>query len=157
MAAGAGAFVAVGQGMAPAAAGTAKTMLKVLAAANRAVKVTEVGIGFIGASGAAKPVLVELTTNSEGAAGTVTAVTPAQCDASDGNTVQSTAGKAASVEPTTQTPVRTWRIHPQASGIVQLPLGREIRSGIGKSVCLRVTFETGESTPNVDAYIEFEE
>lgn len=158
MAAGAGSFSAVAQGVTAASAGTAKTVLKVLAATNRAVKITEIGIGFIGASGAAKPVLVELTTNTEGAAGSgSSSVTPAQDDASDGNTVQATAAKGYTGEPTTQTVIRSWRVHPQAGLIVQFPLGREPRSGIAKSICVRVTFESAETTTNIDAYLDFEE
>ena len=158
MSAGAGSFVAVGDNVSPAPAGTAKSVLKVLAAANRAFKVTEVGVGFIGSTGSAKPVLVELCTGTEAGAGSgSSAVTPAQDDASDGNTVQATAAKGFTSEPTVLTPVRRWRVHPQAGQITQLPLGREVRSGVGKSVCLRVTFETGEATTNVDSYIGFEE
>jgi hypothetical protein len=157
MAAGAGAFTAVAQGSTPAAAGTVKTVLKVLSAANKAIKLSELSVGFIGASGTAKPVLVELTTNSEAVAGTGTSVTPAQDDASDGNTVLATAARNFSVEPTVQTVIRTWRVHPQAGLMVQFPLGREPRSGINKGFCVRVTFETAETTTNIDAYLTFEE
>jgi hypothetical protein len=157
MAAGASGWVAIADGVAAAAAGTAKTVLNVIAAANRAVKITEVGVGLIGASGSAKPVLVELCTSTQASAGTSTAVTPAATDAGDATTVQATAAKAYSAEPTALTPIRRWRVHPQAGMVVQFPLGREPRSDIAKALALRVTFESGETTTNIDAYIEFEE
>lgn len=157
MAAGASAWTAIADGVAAAAAGTAKTVLNVIAASNRAVKVTEVGIGFIGASGTAKPVLVELCTSTQAGAGTSSAVTPAPTDPGDATTVQATAAKAYTAEPTALTAIRRWRVHPQAGQVIQFPLGREPRTDIAKGMCLRVTFETGETTTNIDSYIEFEE
>jgi hypothetical protein len=118
MAAGASGWSAVGDAVTAAAAGTAKTVLNVIAAANRAVVVTEVGIA---------------------------------------QTVQATAAKGYTTEPTVLTAVRRWRVHPQAGQVVQLPLGREVRSNVAKGVCLRVTFESGETTTNIDSYMEFEE
>lgn len=159
MAVGSSGWVAVGQGVTAASAGTAKTVLNVIAATNRRVKVHEVSVGFIGASGAAKPVLVELCTSTQAGAGSgSSSVTPAKEDASDGSTVQATANKGFTSEPTTYTVVRSWRVHPQAGlPSVQFPLGREIVCDIAKAVALRVTFETGETTTNIDAAISFEE
>lgn len=158
MSAGAGTWTAISDTVAAAAAGTAKTVLNVIAAANRAVKITEVGIGFVGASGTAKPVLVELCTSTQAGAGAgSSAVTPAPTDPGDATTVQATAAKGYTTEPTVLTPIRRWRVHPQNGREQQLPLGREPRTDVGKAICLRVTFETGETTTNIDSYIEFEE
>jgi hypothetical protein len=158
MAVGIGGWSAVAQGVTAAAAGTAKTVLNVIAAANRCVKVTEIGVGFIGNLGTAKPVLVELCTSTQAGAGSgSSAVTPAPTDPGDATTVQATAAKGYTSEPTVLTPIRTWRVHPQAGLIVQFPLGREPRTDIAKAVCVRVTFESGETTSTVDAYVEFEE
>lgn len=157
MAAGPAAFTAIADGVTAAAAGTAKTVLNVIAAANRRFIVTELGVGFIGASGSAKPVLVELCTSTQAGAGTSSAVTPAPSDPGNASTVQSTAAKAYTAEPTTLTAIRRWRVHPQAGFVVQFPLGREPSPDIAKGMCVRVTFETGETTTNIDAYLEFEE
>lgn len=158
MAAGASAWAAVAQGVTAATAGTAKTVLNLISASNRAAKLTEVGIGFIGASGSAKPVLVELCTSTQGGAGSgSSSVTPAPLDPGDASTAQATAAKGYTSEPTTLTVIKSWRVHPQAGLVIQFPLGREPRTGIAKGLALRVTFETGETTTNIDAYYEFEE
>lgn len=158
MAAGSSSWVAVADGVTAAAAGTAKTVLNVIAAANRRVKVTEVGVGFIGASGAAKPVLVELCTSTQAGAGSGgSSVTPAATDPGDASTVQATATKGLTSEPTVLTAIRRWRVHPQAGMIIQFPLGREPSTDIAKAMALRITFETAETTTNIDSYIEFEE
>lgn len=158
MAVGASGWVALLNGGTAASAGTAKTMLNVIAAANRAVKVTEIGVGFIGASGAAKPVRVELMTSTQATNGTSgTSVTIAATDPGDASTVQATAYHSYSSEPTALTAIRQWRVHPQAGLVVQFPLGREPRTDVGKAIALRILFETGETTTLVDSYIEFEE
>jgi hypothetical protein len=158
MAAGASAWSAVGDAVTPAAAGTAKTVLNVIAATGRAIVVSEVGIGFIGALGTGKPVLVELCHSTQAGAGAgSSAVTPINMNGDNAQTVQATAAKGYTTEPTALTAVRRWRVHPQAGQVIQLPLGREVRSNVAKAVCLRVTFETGETTTNIDSYIEFEE
>lgn len=151
-------YSAVADAVTAASAGTAKSILKVLAASGHTVTAVECGIGFIGASGSAKPVLVELCTCTEAGAGSgSSSVTPAKVIAGDGRTCQATAAKGFTGEPTTQTPVRRWRVHPQASGVIQLPLGREVSSDVAKSLIMRVTFESGETTTNIDGYIDFEE
>lgn len=151
-------FVAQTEGeVAPAAAGTPKTFLNVIAAANRRFMITELGIGFVGVTAAAKPVLVELVSSTQATAGTSSAVTPRAIVVSNASTVQSTAAKTYTVEPTVLTPVREWLVHPQAPLVVQFPLGREAISAIAGGLALRVTFATGETTVNGRAYIEFEE
>jgi hypothetical protein len=158
MAVGSSGWSAIFDAVTPAAAGTAKTVGNVIAAANRAVVVTEVGIGFIGALGTAKPVLVELCHSTQAGAGAgSSAVTPINMNGDNAQTVQATAAKGYTTDPTVLTAVRRWRVHPQAGQVVQLPLGRELRSNVAKGVCLRVTFETGETTTNIDSYMEFEE
>jgi hypothetical protein len=158
MAAGPAAFVAIADGVTAATAGTAKTVLNVIAASNRRFVVTEFGIGFIGASGSAKPVLVELCTSTQATAGSgSSSVTIAAADPGNASTVQATANKGYTGEPTALTAIRRWRVHPQAGLIVQFPLGREPSPDINKGMCIRVTFESAETTTNVDAYLEFEE
>lgn len=157
MSAGRATFVAVAQGVAAASAGTAKTVLNVISASNKSLKLTEASIGFIGASGSAKPVLVELCKSSQGGAGTSTSVTPTSTDQEQQTTTDATAAKAYSAEPTTLTVLRTWRPYPQSDKTIQLPLGRELKAYNGGGLCLRVTFESAETTTNIDAYLEYEE
>lgn len=159
MAVGASAWSANRQGITPAAAATAKSILSILSASNRALKLTELGVGFVGAaSGSAKPVLIELCTWDKSTAGTPGgSVTPAPMDGSDAQTVQATASYGFTAEPTALTVVRVWRPHPQAGLVIQFPLGREGKSGINKGFVIRATFDSGETTLNMDAYMEFEE
>src|SRR5262252_5705841 len=158
MAAGPVAFIAVADAVTAAAAGTAKTVLMVIAASNRRFLCTEVGVGFIGASGSAKPVLVELVTSTQAGAGSgSTSVTPAAADPGEASTVQATANKGYTSEPTALTAIRRWRVHPQAGFVLQFPLGREPSPDVNKGLGIRVTFETGETTTNIDSYMEFEE
>lgn len=156
---GASGWVAICDGQSPAAAGTARTMLNVIAGANRQIKLTEVGAGFIGALGTAKPVLIEVCQSTQAGGGSgSSAVTPVRTDQGGAQTVQSTAAKNyATTEPTTLTAFRRWRVHPQAGAVIQFPLGREPVSDVGKALCVRITFESGETITNVDLYAEWEE
>lgn len=154
-----GGFVAQTEGeITPAAAGTAKTILMVNAAANRSIKVDEIGIGFVGVTAGAKPVLVEVVESTAAGAGAgSSSVTPRKTENSTTVTVQATAAKGYTSEPTVLLPIREWLIHPQASGLIQLPLARELTSRVGGGIGLRVTFATAETTVNIRGYIEFEE
>jgi hypothetical protein len=108
--------------------------------------------------GTAKPCLVELCRYDVTSAGAgSSSVTPAADDGSDAQTVQATSAKGYTTEPTVLVAVRRWRVHPQAGQVVQLPLGREVKSAVGKGFAMRVTFETGETTTNMDGYLGFEE
>jgi len=157
MAAGASGWVAQAQGITCAAAGTARTILSVTPAASKSIKLTEVGVGFIGNSGTAKPVKVELVqSDGTGAGSGSSGVTINKADRTQADTVQSSAASGyATTEPTTLSVIRTWRVHPQATFVLQFPLNREPRSD--KLLGLRVTFETGETITTADAYLEFEE
>jgi hypothetical protein len=152
------AFVAQTEGeIAPAAAGTAKTFLNVIAPANTGFRLTELGIAFVGTVAAAKPVLVELCTSTQGTGGTSTAVTPRPVNISTTISVTATARKDYSVEPATLVPIREWLVHPQAPLVVQFPLGREPAAVNVNALALRVTFATGETLANGRAYMEIEE
>lgn len=159
MAAGAASWVAPAQGVTAAAAATAKTMLNVISASNRSIKLTELGVGFVGGtSGTAKPVLVELCRSTQAGAGSgSSAVTFVGDDTGNADTVQATSAKGYTGEPTTLTIIRTWRVHPQSLLLVQFPLGREPRANNGAGLCIRVTFDTAETTLSGDYYMVIEE
>ncbi|MGL5936018.1 MAG: hypothetical protein ACRCZI_10425 [Cetobacterium sp.] len=93
-------------------AATAKTVLQVKAPANQRVKIKGWGVYFDGTSVSAEPINVKLVRQST--AGTMSAVTPAKCDDSLPETVQSSASVNASVEPTTGEVLQFRNIHPQS-------------------------------------------
>lgn len=158
MALGRAAAAAIAQGVAAASAGTAKTVLNLISASSKAFKVTEIGVAFIGGSGSAKPVLVELCASTQGGAGSgSSSVTPKVTDSGNSTTVDTTAAKGYTSEPTTLTVIRSWRVYPQVGLVWQVPVGREPAANNGNALAIRVTFESGETTTNIDAYAEFEE
>lgn len=154
------AFVAQTEGVvALAAAATAKTILSVIAAAGDIITVTEIGIAFDGITASEKPILVELCRSTQAGAGAgSSAVTPRQVRGNPNHTVNSTAAKGYTTEPTVLTPVREWLIDPNKGGLIlPFPMGREVESLDGDAVCIRCTIQTSGAAVNARAYIEFEE
>jgi hypothetical protein len=101
-------------------AATAKTVLGVKAAANVCVKLTEVGASFDGATSSNAPAVCEFmqatfATNPPGT--NSTSVTPAKRDTGRAETVQATAAKTWTVEPTVLTNQRPLNIG-QFNGVV---------------------------------------
>lgn len=141
----------------PAAAGTAKTFLNVISGASLPVKVRELGIAFVGISATAKPVLVELCQSTQATAGTSSAVTPRDENASTTNTATVTAAKNYTAEPTVLTPIREWLVHPQLLFVVQFPLSQEPIAAVSKGLCIRVTFATAETVVNGRCYMAIED
>lgn len=90
-------------------AATAKTVLGVNAAANIRLKLKRWGVYFDGTSATAEPVVVQLLRHTT--AGTSTAVTPRNINQSE--TVQATAGKNYSAEPTAGDILENKEVHPQ--------------------------------------------
>lgn len=85
---------------------TAKTVLGIKAATNVCIKVTEVGISFDGATSSNAPVVCEsmqstFATNGPGT--NSTSVTPAKRDTGRAETIQATAAKTWTTEPTVLT------------------------------------------------------
>lgn len=135
-------------------AATAKCVVGVVAGAGISVRVTEAGIGFDGTSATAEPVTVELCRgDGTSANGTSTAHTPAQVRGAT-RTVQCTARRNFTAEPTVLTVLKRWLFHPQTGGMHQLPLGREVEHTGAGGLYLRCTAPAGV---NVQAYMEFEE
>lgn len=134
------------------AAATAKTVLQVTAPANQRVKIKGWGVYFDGTSVSAEPVEIKLMRQTT--SGTMTSVTPEKCDDSLPETVQSTAGVNASVEPTYGGVLQYREIHPQAGYEHSFGVGDEdwIKGGgrVG-IVC------TAPATVNVIPWIKCEE
>jgi hypothetical protein len=90
-------------------AATAKTVLGARAATNVRLKVTEVGVSFDGATSTNAPAVVEMNNCTFGASppGTnSTSVTPTKRDSGTAETIQATAARNWTTEPTTQTLAR---------------------------------------------------
>lgn len=85
---------------------TAKTVILETAAANIALKWLETAVSFDGATSSNAPAIVELVTSTAAGAGTSTSVTPVKRDAGRGETIQATAGKSYSAEPTVLSAIR---------------------------------------------------
>lgn len=135
-------------------AATAKTILNVIAAANALVRICEMGVSFDGVSPTAEPVTVELCSSTQAGAGTSTSHTIVQCRGPT-RTVQGTAQRNYTAEPTTLTVLKRWLVHPQTGLVVQFPLGREPEQVVtADGLCIRCT---APATVNAQAYLEFEE
>jgi hypothetical protein len=147
-------YVAETNGDVALSAATAKTILNVINAANGLIRITELGVSFDGTSSSAEPVTVELCSSTQGAAGTSTSHTIVQCRGPT-RTVQATAARNYTAEPTTLTVIRRWLVHPQTGIVVQFPLGREPEQvTTADGLCIRCT---SPAAVNAQAYIEFEE
>lgn len=153
------AWVAQTEGtVALAAAGTAKTILSVIAGTGKMVALTEVCCSFDGTTASEKPILVELCRSTQAGAGTSTSVTLRSVRGNPNGTSGSTAAKNFSVEPTTVTPVREWLVDPNKGMLlVQEPLGREPVSLDGDALLLRMTIPSAGAAVNTRAYMEIEE
>lgn len=135
-------------------AATAKTILNVINAANGLIRIVELGVSFDGVSSTAEPVTVELCSSTQATAGTSTSHTIVQTRGPT-RTVQATAARNYTAEPTTLTVIRRWLVHPQSGIVIQFPLGREPEQvTTADGLCIRCT---APATVNAQAYIEFEE
>lgn len=135
-------------------AATAKTVLNVINAANALIRIIEFGVSFDGTSSSAEPVTVELCSSTQATAGSSTAHTIVQAGGAT-RTVQATAARNYSSEPTVLTVLKRWLVHPQTGIVLQSPLGREPEQVVtADGLCLRLT---APAAVNAQAYIEFEE
>lgn len=133
---------------------TAKSIMSVINAANSLIRIVEIGVSFDGTSGTAEPVTVELCYSTQATAGTSTSHTIQQIRGPT-RTVQATAARNYTVEPTALTVWKRWLVHPQTGAIIQFPLGREPECVVtSDALILRCT---APATVNVQGYIEFEE
>ena len=135
-------------------AATAKTILNVINAANGLIRITEMAVSFDGVSSTAEPVTVELCSSTQATAGTSTSHTIVQTRGPT-RTVQATAARNYTAEPTTLTVIKRWLVHPQTGLFVQFPLGREPEQvTTADGLCIRCT---APANVNVQGYLEFEE
>lgn len=135
-------------------AATAKTILSVINSANGLIRIIELGVSFDGTSSSAEPVTVELCSSTQATAGTSTSHTIVQSGGAT-RTVQATAARNYTAEPTVLTVLKRWLVHPQSGLVVQFPLGREPEQVTGgDALCIRCTAPAGV---NAQAYMEFEE
>lgn len=116
---------------------SAKTLIQLIAAANHAIEICEVSIGFHGTNNAHEPIKVELVRQTD--AGTMSSLTPLKNDDSVGDTLDTTAQHTATVEPTTTDVLRAWTVHPQTGLVVLFPEDTRPVIGAGDRVGLRVT------------------
>ena len=108
-------------------AATPKTIIQVIAPTNQRLAIRGFSVSFNGISATAEPVKVDLVKQT--AAGTMTAATPVAEQIGLGSeTIQTTAQKNATAEPTTTDVIRRYEIHPQ--------MGREIRFGIEDEIIM---------------------
>ena len=104
-------------------AATAKSILSVVNAANALIRIVELGVSFDGISATAEPVTVELCRSTQATAGTSTAHTILQIRGPT-RTVDATARRNYTAEPTVLTVAKRWLVHPQTGIVIQFPLGR---------------------------------
>jgi hypothetical protein len=128
------------------------SILRVKAASNHAILVKEWGISFNGTSNTAEPILVQLARQTTD--GTFTSVTPVKDPDDTDETLQVTAGKNASAEPTPGDILWQGRIHPQNGFVWQAPYGEAIKVGGGDRLAI-VT--TAPASVTCDAYMRGEE
>lgn len=151
----------VTSGAAFAVGSTAKTILNLIAGSSNPPVITEFGISFDSTS-VGSPVLLELCTSTQGAAGTPGTIgTVKMVRGYPSYSPVTTAAGQYSAEPTTLTPVKQWLIQPYGGLLViQYPLGREVQGQItaatdSKGLAWRVSIPAGAT--NARAYIEWEE
>jgi hypothetical protein len=136
-------------------ANTAKSCLQILAANNQRVLIR--ALRFTGkqpAGGTDTPVKIRMT-RSTANFGTFTSATPHKNDPNDGETIQTTCGSNASVEPTSPTDGGIWwELQPQSGIIEFLPPDSLIKVPGGQSVQFEAT---SVATPTITLTATFEE
>lgn len=151
----AGVVAHVNSGEVALVAATAKSVLQIKAATNQRVIVK--ALRFFGkqAAGGTDAVVKVRMTRSTANFGTFTGATPGKNDPTDSETLQTTAGGNASIEPTTPTDSGLWwEVQPQSGIIEFLPPGMEIKVPGGQSV----QFEcTSSGTPTLMLEASYEE
>lgn len=132
-------------------AATAKTILQVVAPANQRLALTAFAVSFDGVTSGAVPVAVEIVRQTD--AGTSSAATPL-LDGVGAETIQATARKNATVEPTTTDVKRRYYVHPQTGQEFRFSVDEEILVAGGGRLGLRCTAPAGV---NVTGHMTVEE
>ncbi len=105
------------------AAATAKTVLQLTAPTNQRLVIQAISVWFEGVSSVETPVKIRIGRNTT--VGTFTPVTPINRGVGT-ETLQATAAKNASAEPTYGDILSEWRIHPQSGMPYVFPIGQEL-------------------------------
>ena len=147
-------YVITTEGAQPLAAATAETMLNFINAANSTLLLVEFSVSFDGVTASAIPVLVELGHCTQAGAGTSSSATIRQIRGAT-RTVQGTAQRQYTVEPTVITVLKEWLVRPDGGLLhLQFPLGREPQQNTTlDGLVLRAT---APATVNVRAGMEVE-
>jgi hypothetical protein len=129
-----------------------ETLIQLVAAANHAIKLTEVMVSFHGVDATHEPVLVEILRQTD--AGTASALTLVKADNSVADTLDTTAQKTVTVEPTAGDVLKAFTVHPQTSVIYPIPPDAPLLCGAADRIAVRAT------APNAvvcDVTVVFEE
>ena len=130
---------------------TAKTVLQLTAPANQRLKILGFGVFFDGIVATAEP--VEIRVLRQTTAGTATSVTPRMISAGS-ETLQATANKNASAEPTAGDELDVLQVHPQSGYEVMFPPGQELIIPGGGRIGIEVTAPVAV---NCNAKMRYEE
>lgn len=136
-------------------AATAKSVLSWINASNALSRIVEICASFDGVTANAEAVTVELCESTEAGAGTATSHTIIQSYGPT-RTVQATAKRNFSAEPTTLTVRKRWLVLPNGGPfVIQFPLGREPEMVVtADALVLRCT---APANVNFQGYMEVEE
>lgn len=158
----AGLFLTATNSVASIGTSTTKTLLSVKAASGHRVRVQGVKVTFNGTSATDVPALVTLT-NSPATGGTTSALSASYGiqfknfgDGAAGLAAQSSA-TAWSVEPSTNTILGEFQVHPQTAFVLYWPTGQEYYLSGANYFSVRVTTGSSFSASSVTVDIDFEE
>jgi hypothetical protein len=124
-------------------------MIQLVAAANHAIIVKRVILGFHGVNAAHEPILVEILKQTD--AGTAAALTLVKADDNVSDTLDTTAQKTFTVEPAAGDILAAFPLHPQS--MIVLPI-EDIIVGAAERIGIRAT---APNAVNADITVEFEE
>lgn len=137
----------------PIATGTAvKTLLQVIAAADHPIRIIQCGFGGYGVNNTHAPIYVYLARQSD--AGTMSALTIAGFNDSDGDTFDTDGTHTSTGEPTTGALLPIFTVHPQSQFVWSPPSDARITVGAGDRIGLICNAGTGV---NCEPFIIFEE
>lgn len=135
------------------ATGTAaKTLLQLVAASNHRIALLGFSISFDGVASDAAPIQVDILRQTT--AGTMSSATPVKEDPGCDETIQTTAQKNATAEPTAGDVLRRYQVHPQVGIEIKFGADEEIIIPGGGRLGLRVT---AAATVNALGHMTFEE
>lgn len=139
--------ITFGGGTAIATNSTTRTVVGAKCAANQAIRVWGIDIGFDGTTSTNGPAIVELDTNTwaTNAPGTnSTSVTPNPNDSGRPETIQTSCAKAWTTEPTVLSPVELMFIPSyMGAGVIFTPLTKPFVAKGGNGASMRVTQQSG--------------